>query len=88
MRESGAQGQLLDLRIIEPERGSCLIYRDLARDFGYVLVESSSDIIVIAEDECLLAVEANCNDVLCVLQRKLVCLLRLELVLEKELFVI
>ena len=54
-------------RVVETKRGFGLVDGNLSRNFGDVAIEGTANIIVVAEDECLLAVEANCNDILCVL---------------------
>jgi hypothetical protein len=72
----------------EAERRARLAVRDLARDLGDVAVERAADVIVVAEDERLLTLEADCDDVLGVLDRKRLGLLDLERRLEQELFVV
>lgn len=41
-------------RVVETEGRLCLGDGDLAGDFGNVLVKFSPDVVVVAEDECLL----------------------------------
>jgi hypothetical protein len=77
-----------DVRVVETERRLCLTEGDLARDSRHVLVKLAADEVVIAEDERLFELEPDGDDVPRVSQRKLVSLLRFELVLEQELFVV
>ena len=76
------------LRVIETKGGLCLIDGDLTRNLGDVAVERTANVIVIAEDECLAHVETNRHDVLCVLEREVICLFYFQLVFEQELLVI
>ena len=86
----GAAGarKVRNLRVVETERGFCLVDRDLARDPGDVAVERSTDVVVITEDERLLQLEPDCDNIPSILPREFVRLLRLELMLEQELLVI
>ena len=56
-----------NIRVTKSESRLSLVQSDLSRYFRHVAIEGTANKIIIAEDECLLAVEANCNDVLCVL---------------------
>lgn len=77
-----------DSRIGESKGSFRRIVSDLARYLGDVLVECSSHVCVIAEDEGFLNVETNGNDVFGVGPGELFCLFDLELGLEQELLVI
>ena len=61
---------------------------DLTGDLGDVLVELSSDVVVVAEDERLLQLETDGDNIFGVLLRKGVGLIDFELVLEEEFLVI
>ena len=52
--------------IIEAKDCSCDVQSDMLGDSSYVLVECSSHVVVVAEYECLLGVEPNGNDILCI----------------------
>lgn len=78
----------MDSRVVEPERSFRLVDGDLAGDLGDIAIERTTDVVVVAEDECLVQIEADRDDVLRVAQRKLVCLLGLQLVFEEELLII
>ena len=75
-------------RVVEAERGFRLIDCNLTRDFGDIPVESTTDVVVIAEDEGLLYVNADSYDIASIAPRELICLLRFELVFEQKLLVI
>jgi hypothetical protein len=78
----------LHSRVVETEGRFGLGDGDLPGDLGNVLVELSSDVVVVAEDERLLQLETDGNDILGVLFRESVGLIDFELVLEEEFLVI
>ena len=77
-----------NIRVIETKRRLCLAEGDLAGDFRHVLVELAAHEIVIAKNERLFKLEPDSNDVPRIFQCKLVGLLRFELMLEQEFFII
>ena len=54
------------LPVVETEDSSRYIQCDMLRDSSHVSVECSAHKIVVAEYECLLWVEAHCNNILCI----------------------
>lgn len=77
-----------NIRVVEPKRRLCLAEGDLAGDFRHVLVELAAHELVITENESLFKLEPDSDDVPRIFQCKLVCLLRFELMLEQEFFII
>ena len=77
-----------NLRVVETKCSLCLVDGNLAGDLGDILVEGTANVVIIAENESLLDVEADGYDVTGISSCELVRLLRLELVLEQELLVI
>ena len=61
---------------------------DLTGNLGYVLVELSTDVVVVTEDECLFQLEPDGDNIFGVLLRESVGLIDFELVLEEEFLVI
>jgi hypothetical protein len=78
----------LHLRVVETEGRFGLREGNLARYFGNVLVKLSPDVVIVAENECLLQFETDCDDIFGVLFCESVGLIDLELVLEEELLII
>lgn len=60
----------------------------MPRDLRDIAIESTTNEVVIAEDERLLEVESDGDDIPCVFLRKFVRLLYLEFVLEQKLLVV
>jgi hypothetical protein len=65
-----------------------LIITYLSGDFGNVTVERPADVVVIAEDKCLLEIETNSDDIASILLCECPGLFRLELMLKQELFIV
>ena len=61
---------------------------DLTGNLGYVLVELSTDVVVVTEDERLFQLEPDGDNIFGVLLRESVGLIDFELVLEEEFLVI
>lgn len=74
--------------VVKAEGGFTLVDGDVAGNADDVLVEFSSNVLEIAEDEGLLDVEADRDDVLGVVLAEADNILDCELILEEELFVV
>lgn len=69
-------------RIGKPKRSFRLAVSDLPRYLGYILIERSTDIVVIAKDESLFEIEPDSDNIACIRAWKGFHLINFELVFE------
>ena len=65
------------LRLVKSKGRFDLVKRNLPGDLGYVPIESSAHVLIIAENKCLFKIEAAGDDITSILSRKFHGLLRL-----------
>ena len=65
------------LRVVESKGCFDLVIRNLPGDLGYVPIESSAHVLIIAENKCSFQIEAAGDDIPSILSREFHCLLRL-----------
>ena len=81
-------GCCLNSRIVESEGCFGLRHGNLPGNFGYILVELSPNVVVIAEDERLLQLKTDGNNIFGILLRESVGLIDFELMLEEEFLIV
>ena len=65
------------LRLVKSKGRFGLVKRNLPGDLGYVPIEGSTHVLIIAENKSLFEIEAAGNDITSILSRKFYGLLRL-----------